>query len=120
MDNCAWPCTTANTMTNIFKPFRPWEETPSSTTVSLSTPLSKTAKKIYICSFDGCGKEFDRAFNLRTHEKIHAKDRTRDHVCRYCDAGFYGVHALSRHIASHDQIRRQQCGACGRGFVGFN
>ncbi|KAI9343954.1 hypothetical protein BDR26DRAFT_857857 [Obelidium mucronatum] len=82
----------------------------------LQRSIPRKRYKIHKCPHDGCGKEFDRAFNLKTHQKIHDKNRARDHFCNYCGMGFFGIHALSRHAASHDQTRKQHCGTCDRGF----
>ncbi|ORY30149.1 hypothetical protein BCR33DRAFT_666361 [Rhizoclosmatium globosum] len=75
--------------------------------------------KFYTCSFPNCGKQFTRAFNLKTHEQTHDVDRPRDFVCEEpgCGKTFVRIHDLSRHAVAHDQSKWHFCGTCNRGFA---
>ncbi|KAJ3348777.1 hypothetical protein HDU83_001055 [Entophlyctis luteolus] len=75
--------------------------------------------RLYTCSIDGCGKQFSRNFNLKTHELTHEADRARDFVCSEpgCGKTFVRVHDLNRHFATHDQSRWHFCSGCNRGFA---
>ncbi|KAJ3354499.1 hypothetical protein HDU83_005201 [Entophlyctis luteolus] len=75
--------------------------------------------RLYTCNVDGCGKQFSRNFNLKTHELTHRSDRARNFVCSEpgCNKAFVRVHDLTRHFATHDQSLWHFCAGCNRGFA---
>lgn len=54
------------------------------------------------CACDICGKQFQRANNLKTHMQLHATDRVYPHACEYdgCVQAFVRKTDLARHEAS--------------------
>ncbi|KAI9330629.1 hypothetical protein BDR26DRAFT_871321 [Obelidium mucronatum] len=81
--------------------------------------VRRRASKLYTCTFEGCGKQFTRAFNLKTHEGTHDSDRPRDFICEEpgCGKTFVRIHDLARHAVAHDQSKWHFCGGCNRGFA---
>ncbi|KAJ3090306.1 hypothetical protein HK100_007490 [Physocladia obscura] len=81
--------------------------------------LRRRPSKFYTCSFENCGKQFSRNFNLKTHELTHETNRPRDFVCdeQGCGKTFVRIHDLNRHAATHDQSKWHFCGGCCRGFA---
>ncbi|KAJ3004459.1 UNVERIFIED_CONTAM: hypothetical protein HDU68_005100 [Siphonaria sp. JEL0065] len=81
--------------------------------------VRRRTSKLYTCSFDGCGKQFTRAFNLKTHEQTHDEHRPRDFVCEEpgCGKTFVRIHDLTRHAVAHNQSKWHFCGGCNRGFA---
>lgn len=73
-------------------------------------------RKNSICPFIGCGKKFNREFNLKEHIKIHNPKRLKDFVCKYCNESFYSSSVLIRHIHSIHEGKRFVCNNCGRSF----
>lgn len=76
----------------------------------------KVSKK-HVCEVDGCGREFTRFFNLKTHLLTHLGDaRERPFQCLECGARFLRVHDLERHQATHGIKKGYICNGCGKGY----
>ncbi|ODV80243.1 uncharacterized protein CANTADRAFT_49926 [Suhomyces tanzawaensis NRRL Y-17324] len=70
--------------------------------------------KIYLCTFKGCGKEFTRRYNVRSHIQTHLSDRP--FACPSCPKRFVRQHDLNRHIKGHLETRNCKC-TCGKEFA---
>ncbi|ORY41387.1 hypothetical protein BCR33DRAFT_718992 [Rhizoclosmatium globosum] len=81
--------------------------------------LPQKERKMHTCPVDGCGKQFSRAFNMKTHMQIHAETRDRPFVCprKGCQKSFIRVHDLNRHAVSHDKSKWFYCKGCSRGYA---
>jgi len=73
-------------------------------------------RKYSICPFTGCGKKFNREFNLKEHIRIHNPKRNKEFVCQQCNEKFFSSSVLSRHIASIHQGEKFYCKNCGKKF----
>jgi len=73
-------------------------------------------RKYSICPFTGCGKKFNREFNLKEHIRIHNPRRNKEFICSQCNESFYSSSVLSRHIASIHQGEKFYCKNCGKKF----
>jgi hypothetical protein len=66
----------------------------------------RKGKKRYVCSFEGCHKEFAESGNLRTHLRIHVSET---HVISNTDGGttlslrLFGVHQSVHHQRSSEE-----------------
>lgn len=67
------------------------------------------------CTVDGCGKSFNRQFNLKSHLKTHNDERS--FSCQFCESTFRRSHDLKRHIRSlHSTEKLFGCNNCGKKF----
>ncbi len=78
-----------------------------------------TGEKPYKCDFEGCGKEFSDASNLRSHKFTHTGEKP--YKCTYegCGAAFTQVTSLSFHKRRHTGEKPFLCNyeGCGAAFV---
>lgn len=64
-----------------------------------------------------CGAQFSRAYNKRTHELTHFKDRVKRFPCSSCPKSFDRKHDLQRHISAlHTGKRTFACEFCPTTF----
>jgi len=77
-------------------------------------------RKIYTCSFDGCGKSFTDTSNKRKHEKIHDTNRER-YFCTTlgCTRSYSTKPDLKIHLKTHSGDLPHKCSApgCKRAFT---
>lgn len=67
--------------------------------------------KSFVCNFSGCGKEFTRRYNVRSHVQTHLSDRP--FICEHpdCRKAFVRQHDLTRHRKIHEEFAfRCECG----------
>ncbi|KAJ3258938.1 hypothetical protein HDU77_002086, partial [Chytriomyces hyalinus] len=89
---------------------------PQATTTATTTQPSqvRTPKKgSSSLQCETCGKQFNRRYNLTTHEKTHLLNRPRDFTCLECGKQFIRIHDLERHNVTHDVNQWKQCGRRG-------
>ena len=75
-----------------------------------------TAEELIRCPFPGCIKIFNRAYNFKSHFKIHTGDRP--FKCNDCDLSFARCHDLRRHEKIHKKGNQNsnKCEFCNRLF----
>ncbi|KAL3900912.1 MAG: hypothetical protein SGCHY_001005 [Lobulomycetales sp.] len=70
----------------------------------------------FSCPHPGCGRQFTRLYNVKSHMVCHSGDRP--HQCSQCTASFRRKHDLQRHYrTSHSQDRPWKCNRCSRSFA---
>jgi len=80
-----------------------------------STKKEKPPKpEFYPCTYIGCGKVFNKPYNLKSHLKIHTNERP--YQCQYCKARFSRGHDLNRHTRLHTGVKPFECQKCKKRF----
>ncbi|KAJ3212826.1 hypothetical protein HDU67_003599 [Dinochytrium kinnereticum] len=80
-------------------------------------PRPKPAPRDLICPVDGCGKLFNRMYNLQVHQLAHSGQRS--HACDECPLTFARLHDLRRHArCRHSKEKPYACvvEGCGEAF----
>ncbi|GLJ40384.1 hypothetical protein SUGI_0831220 [Cryptomeria japonica] len=78
--------------------------------------------RIFLCSYEGCGKTFTEGGALRKHSHVHGE---KQHVCHYegCGKKFLDSSKLKRHFLIHTGEKHFVCPheGCGKAFsLDFN
>lgn len=91
----------------------------SSTSLASSKSSGTTdgKRKVFICSFPGCGKEFQLKGNLKRHENIHIG--TKKFKCKFCGRGFLRKADMEVHYRVHTGGKPYKCRheGCGKSFA---
>lgn len=75
-----------------------------------------SAKKIYHCGIDGCGKQFSTSYRLKAHGRSHTGDTFR---CEEegCEKAFITQSDLTKHVRTHSGEKPYRCDHDGCGKV---
>lgn len=75
-----------------------------------------SAKKIYHCGIDGCGKQFSTSYRLKAHGRSHTGDTFR---CEEegCEKAFITQSDLTKHVRTHSGEKPYRCDHEGCGKV---
>lgn len=76
--------------------------------------LPASCSSIFFCPWTGCGKSFNRTFNLKSHYRTHTQEKP--FTCPYCQIHFARNHDLKRHMLSHMEEKPYVCPGCSRAF----
>lgn len=68
---------------------------------------------MYVC--DICGKQWQRASQLRLHEVTHSE--LRPYICEICGQAYKHKHARDIHVGMHQGINPFLCHICGKAFT---
>lgn len=71
--------------------------------------------KKYVCNYNGCGKLFQRRYNIRSHIQTHLCDRPYKCPFDNCKKSFVRQHDLHRHEKIHES-NKYIC-LCDKGFT---
>ncbi|CAO3611555.1 unnamed protein product [Cunninghamella blakesleeana] len=88
------------------------------TSVKKKTPKKSKLDHLpiqYNCQHTGCGKSFNRPYNLQSHMKTHTSERP--YACSSCGRRFARQHDRNRHEKLHWGIKPYSCSKCKKSFA---